>query len=46
MYASIKGIGESVCLIQFPDTDDVVVTEYVVTTRKACRYGVLGKSIH
>lgn len=39
--ASNNGIGELVYLTQFPDTDDVVVREYAVKTKKGFRNGVL-----
>ena len=41
MYASNNGTGDLVCITQFPDCDDVVMTVYAVKTSMAFRYGVL-----
>lgn len=41
VYICTNTSGELVCLIQFPDTDDVAVTEYAVKTKKGFRNGIL-----
>ncbi len=41
VYVSMIGTGELVCLVQFPATVDLVVTEYAVKRRLAAENGVL-----